>query len=47
MVGHNFINILQHLEKWGCHDFRTKAAVIDLLKLLGHEIKDQKVKKPE
>jgi hypothetical protein len=37
------VDIAEHLEKWGCDHVVTKAEVHDLLKLLGHHVKNGKV----
>ncbi|HJV47236.1 MAG TPA: hypothetical protein VJ824_16080 [Bacillota bacterium] len=38
------IHLAEHLEKWGCDNVITKAAVLELLKMLGHQIENGKIK---
>jgi hypothetical protein len=37
------VNIAEHLEKWGCNNIITRASVVELLRFLGHDVKDGEV----
>lgn len=37
------IDLSEHLEKWGCDNVITKAAVLELLKILGHKVDNGKI----